>query len=76
MIYLDASVVVPVLVAESTSPRIDRWLATGPDIRLSQWTVSEVSSALSHRRRTERLNAEERDAAETELDRFIARARR
>ena len=73
MIYLDASVVVPILVNESTSPKVDDWLATDPDIGLSQWTVSEVSSALSHRQRTERLDPEEREAAEEELDRFLAR---
>lgn len=72
VIYLDASVVVPVLVDELTSPGIDRWLATDPEICLSQWTVSEVSSALSHRQRTERLEPDEREAAEDELDRFLA----
>lgn len=72
MIYLDASVVVPIFIAEPSSPMLDRWLATGPDICLSQWTVSEFSSALSHQQRSGRLDADEREAAETELDRWLS----
>jgi predicted nucleic acid-binding protein len=71
VIYLDASVVVPIFIVEPTSPMLDRWLATGPDICLSQWTVSEFSSALSHQQRSGRLGADERDAAEGELDRWL-----
>lgn len=71
-VYLDASVVVPMFVAETTSPRVDAWLTAQPDIRLSQWTVAEVSSALSHRQRTGRLSPAEREAAEIELDRWLA----
>ena len=72
MIYLDASVVVPIFIVEPSSPMLDRWLATGPDICLSQWTVSEFSSALSHQQRLGRLDADEREAAEAELDRWLS----
>lgn len=72
MIYLDASVVVPIFITELTSPRLDAWLATDPEICLSEWTVSEFSSALSLRLRTGGLDVEERDAAELELDGWLA----
>ncbi len=72
MIYLDASVVVPIFTVEATSARIDAWLATQPDICLSPWTVAEFSSALSHHLRTGRLDPDERDAAEDGLDRWMA----
>lgn len=68
MIYLDASVVVPIVVAEAASPRVDEWLAADPDICVSRWTISEVSSALSHHLRTGRIDADERHAAEAALD--------
>tara|TARA_R110002012_G_scaffold314387_2_gene527093 strand:+ start:39306 stop:39719 length:414 start_codon:yes stop_codon:yes gene_type:complete len=72
VIYLDASVVVPIFVVEATSPRLDAWLATDPDICLSQWTVAEFSSALSHHQRTGRLDPDERETAEEGLDRWLA----
>ena len=72
MIYLDASVVVPIFVVEATSPRLDVWLATHPDICLSPWTVAEFSSALSHHQRTGRLAPDEREAAEDGLDQWLA----
>lgn len=72
MIYLDASVVVPIIIVESTSFQVDAWLATRPDICLSQWTVSEVTSALSHHLRTGRLKPESRVVAETMLDHWVS----
>ncbi|MFT4912107.1 MAG: putative nucleic acid-binding protein [Brevundimonas sp.] len=72
MIYLDASVVVPLFVVEATSPRLDVWLATDPDICLSPWTVAEFSSALSHHQRSGRLEPVEREAAEDGLDQWLA----
>lgn len=72
MIYLDTSVVVPVVLVEAASPRIDAWLAADPDICVSRWTVSEVSSALSHHLRTGRIDAEEREAAEAALDHWVS----
>lgn len=72
MIYLDASVVVPILLEEAASPRIDAWLAADPDVCVSYWTISEVSSALSHHLRTARIDQGERDAAEAALDHWLA----
>lgn len=72
MIYLDASVVVPIVILESASSRLDAWLATGPEVCMSQWTISEVSSALSHHLRTGRLKPEGREAAERALDHWAS----
>ena len=67
-VYLDASVLVPLFVTESTTPRVEAWLAGPGDFVLSSWTLAEISSGLSHRQRTERLTPTERDAAEAEVD--------
>ena len=71
MNYLDASVVVPLIIAETSSEQMYAWLERESDICLSQWTISEVSSALSHHFRTGRIDAEEREAAEAALNQTV-----
>lgn len=70
-VYLDASVVVPLFVDEDSTPRMIAWLAGGQPVTLSDWTVAEVSSAMSHHVRRERLDPDERDAAETNLNAWL-----
>ncbi len=69
--YLDASVVVPLFVDEDSTDRMIAWLAGGHPVILSDWTVAEVSSAMSHHVRRERLDPDERDAAETNLNAWL-----
>ncbi len=63
--YLDTSVLVAMLVAESHSPRVLAWLdATAPGTRvISDWCHTEVASALSIKVRTGQLSLELRAAA-------------
>ena len=70
-VYLDASVVVPLFVDEDSTDRMIAWLAGGGPVTLSDWTVAEVSSAMSHHVRRERLDPDERDAAETNLNTWL-----
>jgi uncharacterized protein len=70
-VYLDASVVVPLFVDEDSTDRMIAWLAGGGPVTLSDWTVAEVSSAMSHHVRRERLDPDERDAAETHLNTWL-----
>lgn len=67
MLYLDTSLVVALLVPEEHSERADAWFAaqaTG-SLFVSGWTVTEVSSALSLKLRTEALTLDRRAAALT-----------
>lgn len=66
--YLDACVIVPMLVQDDHSARVDQWLKTRPATAYSLWTLAEVSSALSHQVRTSRLSEETRLAVEMELE--------
>ncbi len=65
MLYLDASLVVALLVPEEHSDRADAWFGvqTTGALFISGWTVTEVSSALSLKLRTEALTLDRRAAA-------------
>jgi uncharacterized protein len=65
MIYLDTSVIVAALTNEATAPSIYAWLDEQDESRLtiSEWTLTEVSSALSIKLRTGELKLEQRAAA-------------
>lgn len=67
MLYLDASLVVALLVPEAHSERAVAWFkeqAIG-SLFISGWTVTEVSSALSLKIRTGALSLEDRAAVLT-----------
>lgn len=44
--YLDASVIVPFLIAEPSSPRIRLWLDTNDELVVSEFARGEVTAAL------------------------------
>ena len=62
MIYLDTSLLVTALTAEPDTTRVQAWLAKreAGALCISDWAVSEFSSALALRLRRGELNAEER----------------
>jgi predicted nucleic acid-binding protein len=66
--YLDASVIVSALVLDDHISRLSAWLGGRPQVRFSAWTITEVSSALSHQMRLGRSTPEERFRAEIALD--------
>jgi len=70
-IYLDASVLIPLFVDDDWTPRVRAWLATQPEVLVSDWTLAEFSSALSLHVRRGRLTPEERDDAENTLNDWV-----
>lgn len=65
MFYLDTSVIVSALTAESDSPRVRNWIAQreASSLHISDWVVTEFSAALSIKLRTEQISREYRDDA-------------
>ncbi len=73
--YLDASAILPFLIREPTSAKIDRYLAaaTEPPV-VSEFAVAEVASALSRLVRTRILAAADVDLAMSDFDAWRERA--
>ena len=61
-VYCDTSLIIASLTYEAHSPAVWRWLRTQSDRRLyvSDWTDTEVSSALSLKARTGQISATDR----------------
>jgi len=65
MFYVDTSVLVSALTVETTSDRAQTWLAGQPagGIHISEWTITEFSSALAVKQRNRQITPAERAAA-------------
>ena len=74
-IYLDTSVVVPLFVDDDHAPRVRAWAKSGPNVALSAWTLTEVTSALSMLVRTKRFTQAERNDLENAFDDWSRRGR-
>jgi predicted nucleic acid-binding protein len=72
--YLDASVLVTMFTLDSHAARLSVWLASAHGrLSLSDWTLTEFTSALAVARRRGDLDRTECDAAEAALRSWLAR---
>ena len=70
MRYLDPSLVVSLITYESFTAAAQEWLADQPpaQVAVSDWVITEVSSALSIKQRTGDLDGTARRRAQTTFD--------
>lgn len=71
--YLDTSVIVSFFVFDEQAVKARAWAASNARVVVSDWGLTEFTSALSHQVRLGALTSQERDEAEAAFDRWSSR---